>query len=345
MPDQKIETVSEKKNNSSKKRFPWITTGILFSACAISILIAAFTYAYFGFAKVNIAVNETVTYLATQTKKTQETIDSLQQTVTVLQNAENDAQALTKKQQELISNWQAAQKGNIDNWYIAEAQYLTRLANDHLQFMQNIPLAINLLSRAVYILQNVKTTDVVEIRKALATAITNLQAVPQVDQTSLYSQLNALNQQVDQLPLPPNPLTQNNSSSPSVDSPNLPWWKIGLNKTLEALGKIVIIRNNESDALPLVMPEAKSYIYQNMHAQLENAMWALLHRNGPIYQTSLARTMVWTHQYFDQSAPATKAMLQNLQDLIKVNVQPPAINLSHLIGLFDQYFAKANEAA
>ncbi len=39
---------------------------------------------------------------------------------------------LSAKQEQIIADWQAAQKGNLNKWYVAEAQYLVRLANDHL---------------------------------------------------------------------------------------------------------------------------------------------------------------------------------------------------------------------
>ena len=81
--------------------------------------------------------------------------------------------------------------------------------------------------------------------------------------------------------------------------------------------KIVIVHYNGSEQLPLVLPDEKIFLYQNLHAQLENAMWAVLHQRAEIYQASVMRAVGWTQRYFDQAAPATQSMISNLplQDL------------------------------
>ena len=57
--------------------------------------------------------------------------------------------------------------------------------------------------------------------------------------------------------------------------------------------QIVVVRYNASTTLPLVLPEEKSFLYQNLHAEMESAMWAVLHRNPSVYQTSLTRLTSW----------------------------------------------------
>src|SRR5438045_770691 len=94
----------------------------------------------------------------------------------------------------------------------------------------------------------------------------------------------------------------------------------------------------DSGQLPLILPDEKIFLYQNLHAQLENAMWAVLQQNADIYQSSLKRASAWVQLYFAQDAAQTKIMLQNLEELQKINIQPTSINLAATLQLFDQYF-------
>ena len=319
--------------------------GIFIVILAIVIIVCVFGYGYFQLAKVNVSLAQMVSDLRNQTAKNQNELSFLQNTVTDLQQAAQKSQELSAKQEQMIADWQAAQKGNLDKWYVAEAQYLVKLANDHLQFTHNISMAKTLLARADTILQNLQDPSLLELRKSLAADLANLQAAATVDVTALYLQLTALNQQMDQLPLPINPLKADTTTqAAAVNTQGLSWWKAGLNYTVDALRKIVIVRYNTSNTLPLVMPEEKAFLYQNLHAQMEDAMWGVLHHNVSVYQASLARAIMWIQEYFDQDAQATKFMFQNLQELIKINVAPPAINLSTTLQLFDNYFAKVNAA-
>lgn len=333
---------------SPKRRCGWGKAGILFTTLGMIIFVCAFGYGYFQLAKVNISLAHMVTDLQKQAQGTQDNVAGLQKSIEELQQSAQKSQALSERQESMIADWQASQKGDLNKWYVAEAQYLTRLASDHVQFSYNITMAITLLQRADQVLEKLNDTGLLEIRKAIATDIATLQALPQVDVTQLYVRLVALNNQLDQLPLPVNPLKAETQPVPAApaDQANLSWWKKGLNQTEEALRKIVIVRKSTANALPLVMPEEKIFFYQNLHAQMESAMWAVLHRNADVYQASLNRMITWIQQYFAQDAAQTKTVLDSLRALQAENIQPPtATNLSATLQLFDTYAAQSTQPA
>ncbi len=159
--------------------------------------------------------------------------------------------------------------------------------------------------------------------------ISDWRATQQADVTPVYLQLNALNQQIDQLPLPQSPIKldeiPNPIPAPGNVSADLPWWKAGMEYSKQALKKIVVVRNTGTTAAPLIFPEEKMFLYQNLHAQLENAMWAVLHHNQDVYKTSLTRATAWITQYFAQEAPETKAVLTRLNELQQVDVKAAAV--------------------
>lgn len=326
------------------KPFNWVKLGVFFSTLAILILVCVFGFGYFQLAKVNLSLAQQVNELSLVGNRNAGDILRLNSSISGMQQAVQQSQETTVKQQQLLAEWTASQKGNLNKWYVAEAQYLVRLANDNMQYTANIPVAISLLERADQTLQSAQGNDILELRKSLANQVAALRALPQVDVTAIYLQLNALDQQLEQLPMPASPLSAENvTASPTAtitDTP-LPWWKKGLANTWEALSKIVIVRYNATNTLPLIMPDERRFLYQNMHAEFANAMWGLLHHNPDVFQISLQRLINWTQLYFVQEAPATRSMLQNLQALKNNTIKTQTMNLDSSLQLFDAYLTKA----
>jgi len=318
----------------------WVNVGIFFSTLGILILICAFGYGYFALSKVNVDLAQMVADLTQKNAGHQHDIATMQTSLNDLQQIAQKSQALSAQQEQFMSEWRSAQKGDLNKWRIAEAQYLVKLADDQLQFSNNIQLAILLAQEADKILANMQDASVNEIRNSLATDLLNLRAAPQVDITALYLRLTALNKQVDKLSLPFNPIKVEQTNLPATNTAGLPWWKAGLVYSWDALRKIVVVRNYGSNILPLVMPDEKIFLYQNLHAQMEDVMWGLLHRHAEVYKASLLRATAWIKQYFAQEAQETKTMLHEMDALQKENVQPAVMNLSNTLQLFEQYYAQ-----
>lgn len=296
---------------------------------------------YFYYQHVNSSYARLFTAATTQAIANQQQLEALQKSVSVLQEADQQSQAVATKQQQMINEWEAAQKGDLEKWYVAEAEYLVKLANDHVQFTHNMTLAITLLQRADQILSQVQDSRLLEIRKSIAANLANLQASQPIDTTKVYVQLTALNNLIDQLPLPINPLPANTQQTTiTTNDPEATWWQKGLSHTWQALSKIVIVRNTSQNSLPLVLPEEKIFLYQNLHAQMESAMWGVLHHNAAVYQLSLMRASAWIQKYFTPESPMVKSTLQQLQQLQSLNLQTPMVNLNATMQLFDNYFSQ-----
>lgn len=224
---------------------------------------------------------------------------------------------------------------NQDDWEILKAKFLVQMANDKLQYENNISQAILLLQTADEQMRALNNDRLLPLRKALANDIASLQAVPQVDVAGLYMRLSALNDQINRLPLPNKP-AQSATVQPG-NNENLPWWQRGLQETWQALQKIVVIRYNENGKPPLIMPEQQDFLYQNLHAVIEKAMWGLLHQQQEIYQASLQQAINWIKQYFVNNAQVTQSVVNGLTELQKVDVHPAAPKLSESLQAFQNY--------
>lgn len=318
--------------SETRKHSSWKSVGIFFSVLGVVVLAASLTYGYFAIVKINLKLAHAVAELDSRAAAQTSELSALKQTL-------NDLQTSAQKMQDTFAaqenEWRAAQKGDLDKWHAAEAQYLVKLANDYLQFTGNIDLAMQLLNRADQSLQTAQDPNLLEIRKSLASDISHLQTLPKVDVTQLYLRLSAIKTQLEQLSLPENPL------NPPPDTTVAPvkdqsWWQAGWERSWQALRKIVIVRYNGSNSLPLLLPQEKAFLYQNLHAQLENALWAVLNRNDAVYQASLARANDWIHKYFVQNETAQN-LLKQIQELQTVSIKPPEANLSATLALFNNF--------
>jgi len=280
---------------------------IFFSILLMLILLGGFGYGYLENARMKVQLAQLVGVQQKRDVTSEQAIAELQKTVNAMQLSMQKSQ----------SEWQAA----------SEIKYLITMANDQLQFTHNINMTMQLLQQADKALQSSNDAHSLELRKALALDLANLEAKPKVDVTSIYLRLNALNDLMDKLPLPMQPLMADHSQSAGKMNETSAW-KSMVNSTVQGLSKIVIVRKNDASALPIIMPDEKIFLYQNLHAELASASWGLLHENAVVYTESLARTIAWIEQYFVQDAQETKSILQQLTELQKMNVQPAAMTLT-----------------
>ena len=88
-----------------------------------------------------------------------------------------------------------------NDWLLAEAEYLMRLANQRLVTERSTKNPVALLNTADEILRDLDEVDLFPVRKSLAEDITVLQMVVDVDREGLFLRLGALSDQLVKLPL------------------------------------------------------------------------------------------------------------------------------------------------
>ena len=306
-------------------------TGVVILGLALLATIGGFGYAYWQLSQVNMDLANLTTQLSDQVKVQASALDGLKATIGNVQQAEQKSTDLAAKQEAIMAEWQKAGEGDLQQWRIAQAEYLVNLANDSLQFNHQVAPAISMLQRADTLLAKTQGEGLA-IRKPIAEAIARLDALPKLDVAATYLRIDGLAAQIEQLPLPSTNGPINVQPKPLADS--LPWWRVGLIRTWEVLQKVVVVKNVGTNSLPLVLPDEKIFLYQNLHAQLATAQYALLHNQAAIYTASLNQASEWIKKYFVPNAPATAAMLGSLDELSKVDIAPANADLTDVLQQF-----------
>lgn len=272
------------------------------------------------------AVNQNMTLLQNQSAKEQQSIAELQERLT-----------------QSIQQVMAKQSNTRKDWLLAETEYLLRLANQRI-LMENTSVgALALLKSADTILKETDDVSIYAVRKALASDIAALEAVPTFDLEGSYLKLAAMAEQVNNLRLVP--LTDKNKL-PSLIEQITPEsvsesWTQGLKTSwanaMAKLEKLIVIQHRDEQIEPLLSPEQTYYLQQNLHLMLEQAQLALLRKEQATFDRSLDKASKWVSTYFEAEDPTTQALLRGIDEVKTLKISPQLPDISGSLNALKSY--------
>ncbi len=223
---------------------------------------------------------------------------------------------------------------DLEDWNLAEARYLLRLANQRLLMAGDVPAAQALLASADGVLADVDDPALHATRRAIASNLAALRAVPSVDVDGLYLRVNALADQVDQLAifrLPDAPVGESVGETEDWQDRLERGYQAGLDK----LSSYIVIRRREVPYEALMDPQWEALVRQNLRMLLEQAQAALLSGNQVLFRESLQRAARWTQEFFVADAAATEALARELNRLSDAVVQVELPDISESLRQLD----------
>jgi uroporphyrin-III C-methyltransferase len=334
MVDENLQQSAEQKK--SRGSF-WHGLGILLTGLSIVVLISVLGFAGYRFFMVNESVSRLVGNLASQSEESQLELQKTQKAIVDLQQTVQQMGDALKQQGQSVAELQQNVHNGKDDLAVAEAEFLVKMANDNLQFENNIPLAIRLLETADQNLAKLADPRLYPVREAFAADLAALRNAPQVDLSGLYLRLSTLSDQLDTLPVVTQfTIDQAKNNSITVDQ-NLPWWKRGLHSTWQALGQIVVVRKKQMTT-PFIAPDQQAFLYENLRSEVEKAEWGLLHHKPEVYQTSLNHVADWIKKYALQTSPVTQQLLASVTQLQAVDIRPANTGVTGSLQALQNYF-------
>ncbi|GAD90724.1 uroporphyrinogen-III C-methyltransferase [Vibrio halioticoli NBRC 102217] len=317
---------SKEKKEKAKPNKP--AKRLAIAAVIISILTAGAGFYYIN--QQNQTLQQQLAAVSNQLKSTQQTLNSqLQETQKASEQTANEAvnraEVLISQQQKSIESLQLAiadVKGRRPNdWLLAEADYLVKLAGRKLFLEHDLVTATKLMEAADQRIATLNDPSLVPLRKAMANDITELRSLPLVDKDGLALKLIALQQQVDKLPLANAILPEAPEEAQKHVSTDIQDWKSNLSTSLENFAEhFITFRVRDGSAVPLLSPQQHFYLRENIKAKLETAIKATYSEQEEIYQKSLTVAVEWSQTYLDQDAKSVQEFDRSLSDLAKVKV-------------------------
>lgn len=220
------------------------------------------------------------------------------------------------------------------DWLLAEAVYLSRLANQRLQTERGVKNPLALLESVDHILQELEGEDLLPVRRALAEDITALRLVKDVDRQGMYLELQALANNIESLPLIDIPAQM----AAAKELATAEEWKAEESKAEESnhadvksgffyeIRSLVRVTQRKTPIEPILQPAEAALVKYNLAMMLEQAQIALLREEQGIFETSLAKADDYLSRFF-QSNSKVQAVTERLTVLRQMSVQQqlPAI--------------------
>ncbi|WP_375751892.1 uroporphyrinogen-III C-methyltransferase [Vibrio sp. HN007] len=239
---------------------------------------------------------------------------------------EAKSETLFNQQNESIKSLQVAIsdiKGRRPNdWLLAEADYLVKLAGRKLFLDKDVESATLLMESADQRISALNDPSLVPLRKEMTKDIVSLKAVPLIDREGLAIRLTTLQQQVDELPLanailPDAPVVETAEVSGDIND-----WQENLVTSLKDFSEqFITFRTRDGNVIPLLSPKQHYYLKENIKGKIENAIRAVYSENKEVYQTSLQVANDWSTQFFKLDDPSVIQFNKTLSDLSKKNIE------------------------
>jgi uroporphyrin-3 C-methyltransferase len=261
-----------------------------------------------------------------QSAMKQELSQVKQETIEKATTVTHKAEVVLGQQQKSIESLQLAVadvKGRRPNdWLLAEADYLVKLAGRKLFLEHDVESATQLMESADQRIAALNDPSLVGLRKAMANDITKLRVVPLVDRDGLVLRLTALQQQVDKLPLANALLPEAAAVEKQQVSEDIANWQDNLMTSLKDFSEnFITFRTRDGNVIPLLSPQQHFYLKENIKAKLETAIKAVYQEQGEIYTTSLETADKWVMAFFNQDDNSVKEFNKTLSQLSKQDIQ------------------------
>ncbi|WP_066959441.1 uroporphyrinogen-III C-methyltransferase [Microbulbifer sp. Q7] len=226
-----------------------------------------------------------------------------------------------------------SQLGNAsrEDWKLAEADYLLRLANQRLMLEQDSRAALGLLKEVDTIIRQVDLPDLYGVRQQLARDITALKLVENVDREGLYLRLRALEEQMVKLNIQPQfDLAKRDAAAAQAQADNTgvgeEHFRSSWDNFVNFLKGSVRIRDGEVDPV-LLSPQSETRFRQSLRLNMEQAELAVLRADDTVYKDSLSHARQLLLDYGVEN-PQREVILRELQELSAEKIKTELPNLS-----------------
>lgn len=232
-----------------------------------------------------------------------------------------------------VEKMSAEMQSGLDTFVLDEVSQLLKLANNSALFSNDAEAAINALKLADIQLKELADPRFSVVRRQINQEITQLDNIPQVDIESITAKLSGLAAKVPSLPLENEP--------PAVDVVELTaaaeqnaaiTWRGELDKIWKDVINSVQIQRVDQPPKPLLAPQQRYFLNQNLQLQLAKAELSLLQGRSKVYVQSLESSIAWLTDYFDLKDQQVSGVLAELNSL---KAKPIKVELPSVAGSYD----------
>ncbi|PUA44673.1 heme biosynthesis operon protein HemX [Pseudomonas protegens] len=244
-------------------------------------------------------------------------------------------------QQRLSQRLETVLGASRKDWRLAEAEHLLRLASLRLSALQDISSAQALVQGADDILREQNDPGSFAAREQLAKSLAALRSTEQPDRTGLFLQLGALRDQVLELSAVAPEFKDRGESLLGLTADGdgasrwAQWW--------DQISRYFRIDfNADKNIRPLLAGQGLTQVRLALSLALEQAQWAALNGQAPVYTQALTEARDVLVGNFNQDNPQSKIMLERLSELSKQPVTVVTPDLAKTLSAVQAYLERRN---
>jgi uroporphyrin-3 C-methyltransferase len=205
-------------------------------------------------------------------------------------------------------------------WSRAEALFLIELAQRRLTLERDVATAIVALEAADARLASLRDAAYTGVRQQLAKELQALRAVRQPDITGLMARLASVEEQSARARVKGISIRE----QPTADRAAVPEgilaraWYV----TRQAFASLIVVRKVDEVGGRVLTAQEELIRRQHLQLLLFSARTALARHDSSSYRVALAQARRWLGEYFDLTDPVCIAMLDEIQSLEPVEIDP-----------------------
>lgn len=248
---------------------------------------------------------------------------ALQLKVGVLESRQLENQSQQLALEQLYSDLSKSR----DEWALSEVEQVLSTASQQLQLAGNVQGALIALQNADRSLSRSDKPQFITVRRAIASDMEKLKALPAVDLAGVAVRLDSVIAQVDTLPLvsdekpllPAAPVRETRAQPKSaaasgaaapaplgVGERMVQTWRNWTQEMWDDIRQLIRVRSvNTPDAL-MLSPDQRYFVRENLKLRLLNARMALLSRDEGTFGDDLSAARQTLDKYFDTRARTTQ---------------------------------------
>lgn len=250
-------------------------------------------------------------------------------------------QTLQGDQQHLAQSLTRLLGASREDWRLAEAEHLLRLAILRLSAMQDIPSAIALVQVADDILRAQNDPLGFAARGEMIKALEALRALPQPDRDGLFLQLAALREQGERLLHQTPRFAEQPAAAAPEQATEERFWEYAWRKVSPYLR---IELNAEQELRPLLAGQNLAQVRLALSLALEQAQWAALNGRPEVYGAALQQAADVLDGYFDSANPAARSLARRLAELAEQPLAVETLDLRPALQSLQAYLAQRQQA-
>lgn len=229
------------------------------------------------------------------------------------------------------------------DWRLAEAEHLLRLASLRLSALQDTNSATALVQAADEIVRDQDDPAAFSAREQLAKSLEALRSTDNPDRTGLFLQLGALREQAAQLnALNPKFVADGGVLGEMAAESEPGTW---LGHSLQTLSQYFRLDfNADQNVRPLLAGQSLTQVRLALSLALEQAQWAALHGETQVYRQALQQAGEVLDANFNRDNPDSRALRTRVGELVDKPIEVEVPELSESLNALQAYIEHKQSA-